>query len=264
MLEQIGVNRMKKLLVTAAVIMFASQVSAGIEHWTYKSKVDAFTDEIISYASYQTGEYGEAIHVRCKKSDFDLYIGFGEYIDNDGNIRAIYRVDKEPKVDNYGWTPSTKGTSIFASNKIKIKLATSLINGKNSAVFRVYDFRGTAHEISINLKGSTKAISKVMDDCNEKPQGMILSKDTISKTYSCYDGARNKSMSFRVDRRSNNSLVGVNVAGERAEHYFVASKVKDNGEELTMKKGFAKIWLNYSNNTAGQKAPLGKGDYICD
>ena len=74
---------MKKLLVTAAVIMFASQVSAGIEHWTYKSKVDAFTDEIISYASYQTGEYGEAIHVRCKKSDFDLYIGFGEYIDND-------------------------------------------------------------------------------------------------------------------------------------------------------------------------------------
>ena len=71
---------MRNLTLSIFLILFNTQVFAGISQWTYLSGVDAFTDEFNSTAIFQTGDYNEKIIVRCKNGDFDVIISFGKFI----------------------------------------------------------------------------------------------------------------------------------------------------------------------------------------
>jgi hypothetical protein len=264
---------MRELILSIFLVLFSTQVFAGINQWTYSSKVDAFTDETISTASFQTGGYNEYVIVRCSNGDFDVYIGFGEYIDNEGAIKAMYRVDSGKVRESRDWRLSTEGTSIFAKDGPNVKLASELINGKEKAVFRVYDYKSTAHTMTINLKGSTKTISKVMDDCNIG----IRSKDKISSNnsapkrlmsklyYECINLDNGDTMNFRIDRRNDGSLIGVDLYSSNSlTWYFKGKKITDDKTKLTMRFGLNKIHLDYINSTARAKSWVGDRNYICE
>ncbi|MDA9270414.1 hypothetical protein N9P76_06125 [Amylibacter sp.] len=265
---------MRKLILSILLLLFSTQVFAGINQWTYSSKVDAFTDETISTAKFYTGRYNEYVIVRCKNGDFDVYIGFGEYIDNEGAIKAMYRVDSGQVRESRDWTLSTEGTSIFAKEGSNVKLASELINGKEKAVFRVYDYQGTPHTMKINLKGSTKTISKVMGDCNtgigNKDKKTLFnkapSKKLISKLYyECVGLNNSEVLSFRVDRRNDGSLSGVDFSGSNTFNwYFKGKKISDDKTMLKMRFGMLKIYLDYANSTARTKSWAIDKNYVCE
>ena len=264
---------MRKLILSILLLLFSTQVIAGINQWTYSSKVDAFTDETVSTAGFHTGRYNEYVIVRCKNGDFDVYIGFGEYIDNEGAIKAMYRVDSGQVRESRDWRLSTEGTSIFAKDGPNVKLASELINGKEKAVFRVYDYQGTPHTMTINLKGSTKTISKVMSDCktgiSNKDKTLLnnsQSKTLMSKLYFiCVNPDNADVMSFRVDRRNDGSLIGVDVNGSNYfEWYFKGKKIIDDKTKLRMRLGLHKIYLDYVNSTARATSWTGDKNYVCE
>ena len=250
---------MKKLLTTLLFIVLGTQSFSGVKHWTYKTKVDSFTDEITSSAVFDMGGSNKYVVARCKDGDFDIYIGFGEYIGNDRRARAMYRVDKGAVQESDKWALSTEGTTIFAKDGFNIELATALINGKSKAVFRVYDYRDTPHEIVINLKGSTKSITRVMNDCN------IGAKTVINgQQYLCTDPTNNDILNFRVERQNDNTLLGVEMDGTNFfKTYYKSKKVSDDGVRFAMSYGLNKLFLNYTNMTAQRKSWARSDEYVC-
>jgi len=264
---------MRKLILSIFLILFNTQVFAGINQWTYLSGVDAFTDEFSSTASFQTGGYNEQIFVRCKNGNFDVIISFGTFINKKAAVKAMYRIDSGRVVEGYEWNLDTEGTSIFAKDGSNVRLATELINGKEKAVFRVYDYQGTPHTMTINLKGSTKTISKVMSDCktgiSNKDKTLLnnsQSKTLMSKLYFiCVNPDNADVMSFRVDRRNDGSLIGVDVNGSNYfEWYFKGKKIIDDKTKLRMRLGLHKIYLDYVNSTARATSWTGDKNYVCE
>ena len=264
---------MRKLTLSIFLILFNTQVFAGINQWTYLSGVDAFTDEFSSTASFQTGGYNEQIFVRCKNGDFDVIISFGTFINKKAAVKAMYRIDSGRVVEGYEWNLDTEGTSIFAKDGLNVKLASGLINGKEKAVFRVFDYNGSAHTMTINLKGSTKTISKVMNDCNVG----IGSKDKVSSNnstpkklmsklyYECINLDNGDTMNFRIDRRNDGSLIGVDFSGSNTFNwYFKGKKISDDKTMLKMRFGMLKIYLDYANSTARTKSWAIDKNYVCE
>jgi len=263
---------MRKLILSILLLLFSTQVFAGINQWTYSSKVDAFTDETISTASFQTGGYNEYVIVRCSNGDFDVYIGFGEYINNEGAIKAMYRVDSGKVRESRDWRLSTEGTSIFAKDGPNVKLASELINGKEKAVFRVYDYQDTPHTISVNLKGSTKTITKVMNDCKigiNNKNNVSTQKNLMSKLYyECINLENGYTMNFRVDRQNDGRLIGVDLNsfnGSNSMHWYYKSKrITDDKSNLIMSFGLHKVYLDYINLTARATSWTGDKNYVCE
>ena len=142
---------MKNLLIIILLILYGSHVNAGINYWSYQTSVDPFTDETNSYASFQTRNDEKSITVRCKNNKFDIVINFNEFIRRDGGNTLKYRIDKKIFIESDDWSSSTDGTAVFASKKLKLKLAKELINGDEKAIFRVYDYNGTTYDMNINF-----------------------------------------------------------------------------------------------------------------
>ena len=157
---------MKNLLIIILLILYGSHVNAGINYWSYQTSVDPFTDETNSYASFQTRNDEKRITVRCQNNKFDILINFNKYIKRDGGNTLKYRIDKNTFIQSDDWSSSTEGTAVFASKKLKIKLAKELTNGDKKAIFRVYDFNGTTYDMTINFTSARRLITKVIQDCN--------------------------------------------------------------------------------------------------
>lgn len=241
------------------LLTLATQAGAGQNYWSYNSEKDSFTDEVNSYARFSTGGYGEFVNVRCQNKEFDVIVGVGEFIDNESYAHALYRVDANEVVESKRWLLSTDGTAIFANDKLKVRLASDLAGGKSKAVFKLYDYEGSSYQMRINLKGSTKSITKVMRDCNLGPPEKVT-----SVVYKCKSIKGSHILKFRVDRTKNNLLAGVQIDSDRRSKFFSVEDVFDSGEELTITYGSAKIYLNYSNMTARQAALFNKKQYVCE
>ena len=164
---------MKNLLIIILLILYGSHVNAGINYWSYQTSVDPFTDETNSYASFQTRNDEKRITVRCQNNKFDILINFNKYIKRDGGNTLKYRIDKNTFIQSDDWSSSTEGTAVFASKKLKIKLAKELTNGDKKAIFRVYDFNGTSYDMNINFTSAKKFITKVMQDCMIDPDQIV-------------------------------------------------------------------------------------------
>ena len=164
---------MKNLLIIILLIIYGSHVNAGINYWSYQTSVDPFTDETNSYASFQTRNDEKSITVRCKNNKFDIVINFNEFIRRDGGNTLKYRIDKKIFIERDDWSSSTDGTAVFASKKLKLKLAKELINGDEKAIFRVYDYNGTTYDMNINFTSAKKFITKVMQDCMIDPDQIV-------------------------------------------------------------------------------------------
>jgi hypothetical protein len=164
---------LKNLLIIILLILYGSHVNAGINYWSYQTSVDPFTDETNSYASFQTRNDEKSITVRCKNNKFDIVINFNEFIRRDGGNTLKYRIDKKIFIESDDWSSSTDGTAVFASKKLKLKLAKELINGDEKAIFRVYDYNGTTYDMNINFTSAKKFITKVMQDCMIDPDQIV-------------------------------------------------------------------------------------------
>lgn len=269
---------LKRTLSAISVSAYATCATAGVGYWTYKSELDAFTDSVNSFAVFHTGGYGEYVYARCRNSEFDLYLGVGEYIDSGSYAHALYRIDKGEIVDSYDWHLGTDGDAIFADDGFNIKVASDLAHGVSKAVFRVFDFRGTAHTMEINLKGSTKAIKRVMQDCKVgalPPQEPVdndsnpaspttnSAQSITSVVYNCNSIKNNAFLNFRVDRYSDNTLAGVQATTGRNDKYFSGDLATDGDGEITLKFGSARVYLDYTNMTARQEALLNHNRYSC-
>ena len=201
------------------------------------------------------------MNVRCQNKKFDVIIGIGEFIDNDNYAHALYRVDTNEVVEGKRWLLSTDGTAIFADDKLKVRLASDLANGKSKAVFKVYNYKRTSFEMRINLKGSTKSITQVMKDCN------LGSQKLSSQSYKCISITDQSYYNFRVDRNADNQLVGVQADSPGLSYYFQNS-ILDNGNEVVITLGTIggkeKIYLNYKKMTARQARLFVRTKYVCE
>ena len=157
---------MKNLLIIIVLILYGSHINAGINYWSYETFIDPFSDETDSIASFQTLNDGKRINVRCIKNEFHILIDFNKYIKQDGTNTLKYRIDKNSFIEDNDWKSSTDGTTVFASDKLKLKLASELINGDKIAIFRVFDDNYSSHDMTINFTSAKKLITKVMQDCN--------------------------------------------------------------------------------------------------
>ena len=173
---------MKNLLIIILLFLYGSHVNAGINYWSYQTSVDPFTDETNSYASFQTRNDEKSITVRCKNNKFDIVINFNEFIRRDGGNTLKYRIDKKIFIESDDWSSSTDGTAVFASKKLKLKLAKELINGDEKAIFRVYDYNGTTYDMNINFTSAKKFITKVMQDCMIDPDQIVEHNSSQDQT----------------------------------------------------------------------------------
>lgn len=161
-------DTIKFMGLMATAILFNTNALASV--WTYNSKVDKFTDNTVYTASVNSGD--GFITARCdEKKQFELYLSVGEFIGSRANYDVRYRIDKN-NLESSKWSPSSNGTSVFATNPDKFDVARKLMFG-DFVLVEVTDFRGTPHQSRYSLKGSARAIGRVLDACG------ISHKETV-------------------------------------------------------------------------------------
>ncbi|MDA7760115.1 hypothetical protein N8935_07705 [Amylibacter sp.] len=250
---------MKNLLIIILLILYGSHGNAGINYWSYQTSVDPFTDETNSYASFQTRNDEKRITVRCQNNKFDILINFNKYIKRDGGNKLKYRIDKNTFIQSDDWGSSTKGTAVFASDKLKLKLAKELTNGDKKAIFRVYDFNGTKYDMIINFTSARRLITKVIQDCNinldkalEAVQKKRLEEKAFEKRSFEEEALELKKIievsTENVPKEFNNFQQELLESQKTSNEILVEKTLKSIEEQLSGKTGFEKIEIERLQN----------------
>lgn len=144
-------------------ILFIISFNLLANSWIYKQQEDAFNDQT-KHIAYINGTNKTSLTVICNEnSSLNVYFSFNEFLSNK-SIPVRWRIDTgEPQAGK--WKVSTKGTGVFSQYEVKNTLARDLTKGSN-ILLEATDYRGTNHNVTFSLKGSSKAIFPVLKACN--------------------------------------------------------------------------------------------------
>jgi hypothetical protein len=144
------------ILVCASVFLSSPAFAA----WNYVENIDPMTDENKSLVVIHK-ERNEFLLIKCDgSSDFDIYVGVGEFIGGDGRYRVTYRLDKDEPIDGGRWGLATTGTSVYAPESLETSLLES-IKIRSTITFQVTDYQGSKPFSKFPLAGSSAAINQL-------------------------------------------------------------------------------------------------------
>lgn len=154
------------LLVTGTlVVMDVAQGGA----WHFDRKTDARTGERTLSVSVTSASLlaTHGLVVRCARGALDAYVSFGEYLGNEP-IVVKYQIDQQPVVDE-NWSPSAKGTAVFAGDGRAFVLR--LLHGK-TFVIEVMDQAGQSHKAAFDIANGEIALGEVLNKCRTADGGL--------------------------------------------------------------------------------------------
>ncbi len=139
-----------------------------LPQWRYYRAADGLTNAAIHVANFVVSKgpvYNVEVWVRCNTGTQLLRIGFevGDFIGTSHTPKVEYRFD-DGEVKRLNFSIGTEGKVIFVPLYRNKDFASSMMTHSRLRL-RVRDYQGTAHDAEYPLRGSSKAISKVLAVC---------------------------------------------------------------------------------------------------
>lgn len=173
-------RNLTRLLVLGALVISAEARSS----WKYSVSNDEFSDKSIHMASVLTAKDVFGL-VRCNvQKELEVFFSVGSYIGSGDEYKVRYRIDKDSAVSGK-WSVSSEGTAVFLDKDAGKELSRGLMKG-NKFLLEATDYRGTSHRSTFPLKGSNRAIGKVLKACGIAPirvrnELSWVVKDTVAR-----------------------------------------------------------------------------------
>ncbi|MFN0263373.1 hypothetical protein ACKTEK_05775 [Tepidamorphus sp. 3E244] len=138
--------------------------------WVYQKQESAFGSDSVHLA-LAAGRGGYALGIRCTGGDSQIIYITPEKMGDDAvslinssGAKLLLRVDEEAVVELDPVASLSDGEALYAAD-LSIEVAQSIIDARKRVAVAVSWLSNNFHENSFTVRGSTKAVGKILENC---------------------------------------------------------------------------------------------------